>query len=183
MKNVFVVLFVLCFLNISQANAYNLHEFSKDTKIIQAMQLLENSGEYKVFDNLKKNAVKISFKDLTLMGFGSNVYAVNTYNEFGRRVIMINAVYKNAPAEQIACLIAHESYHIKNIADLEEETMATTKEADCWIKLKSTSFAYPETKLTKRLNKLANLQNTSDNENIIRNKIANSSFYMAQFGT
>ena len=34
---------------------------------------------------------------------------------------------KNAPIEQIACLIAHESCHVLRKATLEEETTATQK--------------------------------------------------------
>ena len=49
---------------------------------------------------------------------------------------MINSIYKNAPTEQIACLIAHESFHTKRVADLEEETLATQKEAATWLRLK-----------------------------------------------
>ena len=40
-------------------------------------------------------------------------------------------------------------------ATLEEESLATSKEASCWTKLKRTGVSYPETKLTKRLDKIA----------------------------
>ena len=113
----------------------------------------------------------------------SNVYAANAYDEFGRRVILINSVYKNAPVEQIACLIAHESCHTARKATLEEETTATSKEAACWAKLKKAGVTYPETKLTKRLDKVAGLHlaSTQDGNNYIQDKIASSSFYKAQF--
>ena len=68
-------------------------------------------------------------------------------------------------------------------ATLEEETIATSKEAACWAKLKKDSVTYPQTKLTKRLNNLAELHNDSiqDGNNYIGDKIASSSFYRAQF--
>ena len=113
----------------------------------------------------------------------SNVYAANTYDNYGRRVILINSTYKNAPIEQIACLIAHESCHVARKATLEEETIATSKEAACWAKLKRAGISYPQTKLTKRLNSLAELHNDSiaDGNDYIQDKIASSSFYKAQF--
>lgn len=182
MKNAFVAMFVFMFLTISQAFAYNMSDFSSDSTIISAMQLLEANGENEVFANLKKNAVKVKFYNLSI--YGQNVYAANTYDNNGRRVILINSIYKNAPVEQIACLIAHESCHVLRKATLEEETIATSKEAACWAKLKNDAVTYPETKLTKRLDKIAGLYiaSTQDGNNYIEDKIASSSFYKAQFG-
>jgi hypothetical protein len=101
----------------------------------------------------------------------------------GRRVILINSVYKNAPIEQIACLIAHESCHMLRKATLAEETTATQKEAACWAKLKHSGMTYPETKLTKRLDNIANLYlASSDGNNYLQDKIASSNFYKSQFG-
>ena len=180
MKNVLVALFVFFALTITQAFAYNAKDFSSDSKIISALNLLEQNGDYDVFANLRKNAVKIKFYHLSY----GNVYAANTYDSYGRRVILINSIYANAPVEQIACLIAHESCHTARKATLEEETTATSKEAACWAKLKRANVTYPESKLTKRLDKIANLHIASvqDGNNYIEDKIASSSFYRAQFG-
>lgn len=179
MKKLLVTLFVFIALTITQAFAYNLKTFTSDSTILAAMELLEQNGEYEVFANLKKNAVKVKFYTLSM----SNVYAANSYDSYGRRVILINSIYKNAPIEQIACLIAHESCHVARKATLEEETIATSKEAACWAKLKKAGVAYPQTKLTKRLNSLAELHNDSvaDGNDYIGDKIASSSFYRAQF--
>ena len=181
MKNALITLFVFIALTITQAFAYEAKYFSSDAKIISALNLLEQAGETDVFVNLKKNAVKIKFYNLS---FG-NVYAANTYDTTGRRVILINSIYQNAPIEQIACLIAHESCHIARKATLEEETIATSKEAHCWTKLKQNNTIYPQTKLTKRLDNIAGLHLASveDGNNYLGDKIANSSFYRAQFGS
>ncbi len=117
MKKAFIAIFVFFALTLSQAFAYNVTDFSSDATIISAMKLLEQNGEQDVFANLKKNSVKIKF--YAISGYG-NVYAANTYDSFGRRVILINSSYKNAPIEQIACLIAHESCHVLRKATLEE---------------------------------------------------------------
>ena len=179
MKKVLVAMLVFFTLTITQAFAYNLRSFTSDAKIMAAMQLLEQNGEYDVFANLQKNAVKVKFYHLSM----SNVYAANAYDEFGRRVILINSMYKDAPVEQIACLIAHESCHTARKATLEEETTATSKEAACWAKFKRNGVTYPQTKLTKRLDKIAGLHLASvrDGNNYIGDKIASSSFYRAQF--
>ena len=179
MKKVLVGLLVFFTLTITQAFAYNLKSFTSDAKIMSAMQLLEQNGEYDVFANLKKNAVKVKFYHLSM----NNVYAANAYDEFGRRVILINSIYKDAPVEQIACLIAHESCHTARKATLEEETTATTKEAACWTKLKRSNVTYPQTKLTKRLDQVAGMYLASGNGSAeIEDRIASSSFYRSQFG-
>jgi hypothetical protein len=181
MKNFVVALFVFFTFSLTQAFAYNVNEFSSDPTILSAMRLLEQNGEYDVFANLKKNAVKVKFYNLG--GYGQAVYAANTYDNSGRRIILINSAYKNAPIEQIACLIAHESCHVLRKATLDEETIATQKEAACWTRLKNNSVTYPDTKLTKRLDKVAGLYLASaDGNNYIQNKIASSSFYKSQFG-
>ena len=123
MKKVFVLLFVFVTLTITQAFAYNLKAFTSDSTILAAMEMLEQAGEHDVFANLRKNAVKVKFYPLSM----SNVYAANSYDSYGRRVILINSTYKNAPIEQIACLIAHESCHVARKATLEEETMQHQK--------------------------------------------------------
>lgn len=180
MKNVLAVLFVFFVLTINQAFAYNMKTFSSDVKIISALNLLEQSGEHDVFSNLRKNAVKVKFATLPY----ANVYAASTYDNYGRRVILINTTYKNAPVEQIACLIAHESCHVARKATLEEESIATSKEAACWAKLKRNGVTYPQTKLTKRLNNLCELHTASvqDGNNYIEDKIASSGFYRSQYG-
>ena len=180
MKNLLVTLFVFIALTVTQAFAYEAKHFTTDTKIIAALNLLEQAGETDVFANLKKNAVKIKFYNLSY----GNVYAANTYDNTGRRVILINSIYENAPVEQIACLIAHESCHVARKATLEEETIATSKEAHCWTKLKQNGVTYPQTKLTKRLDKIAGLHLASveDGNNYLGDKIASSSFYRTQFG-
>lgn len=181
MKKILLTLFVLVSVSISQAFAYNLKEFSSDAKIISAMQLLEQIGDNDTFTNMKKNAIKVKFYNLS--GYG-NVYATNSYDNTGRRVILINSVYENAPVEQIACLIAHESMHVLRKPTLQEETIATQKEAATWSRLKNTSVSYPQNKLTKRLDSLAELHTASrtDGANYIQSKIASSSFYKSQFG-
>ena len=180
MRNFAVSLFVFFALTITQAFGYDLKTFSSDTKIIAAMQLLEESGEYEVFSNMKKNSVKVKFDVLPY----SNVYAANVYDHFGRRIIIINSTYKDSPVEQIACLIAHESCHVARKATLDEETKATSKEAECWAKLKQNGKTYPQNKLTRRLDKITNLYITSiqDGNNYIEDKIASSSFYRTQYG-
>ena len=98
--------------------------------------------------------MRVKFSDLSgVTSNASKAYAVSTYNQYGTRVILINSIYRNAPAEQIACLIAHESCHTGYSANLQEETIATQKEAACWSRLKVASKAYPDNKLTRRLDR------------------------------
>ena len=184
MKRLALLFFTFVLLTMNQVFAYRASDFSSDTKIIAAINLLEQAGETDVLRNLQRYAMKVSFDDLSTVSMtSSKTFAVSTYNAYGTRVIMINSIYKNAPVEQIACLIAHESCHVKRVADLNEETIATQKEAACWLRLRSESKVYPDTRLTRRLDKLSGLYLASDsNNNYVQQKIANSSFYRAQLG-
>ena len=171
-------------LSVNQAFAYRVTDFSSDTKIIAAMRLLEQAGEQDVFRNLQRYGMQVKFDDLSMVSYNkSKTFAVSTYNQFGTRVILINSIYKNAPAEQIACLIAHESFHTGYSADLEEETVATQQEAACWTRLKVASKTYPDSRLTRRLDKLSGLYLASGNgNNLVEEKIASSGFYRNQLG-
>ena len=185
MKKLVVLFAAFVFLTLNQAAfAYRASDFSSDSKIISAITLLEQSGETDVLRNLKKHAIRVSFDDLSSYTYNSSkAYAISTYNQYGTRVIMINSIYRNAPVEQIACLVAHESMHVKRVADLEEETIATQKEAATWTRLKVASKSYPDTRLTRRLDKLSSMYLASSNgNNIIQNKIASNGFYRAHLG-
>lgn len=184
MKNFVLLFFVFVFLTINQSFAFNAKQFSKDVKIIAAINLLDRSGESDVLRNLQRHGVRIKFSDLSMVSYNSSkCFAVSTFNEYGTRVILINNIYKNAPVEQIACLIAHESCHTGNFADLEEETIATQKEAACWTRLKSRNQSYPDSRLTRRLDRLSQMYLASDeNNNYVEQKIANSGFYRNQYG-
>lgn len=167
------------------AYSWNIRSFSQDEDIRDALRLLENIGAEEVFDNLQENSVKIIFYDLSLINFSyRNHYAINSVNNWGERYILINSKYKNASREEIACLIAHESFHKSNKATLAEETLATQKEAYYWSILKVPGKFYPSTSLAKRLNNLVCLHNESDNGNdLIEMKIRNSRFYQSQLAT
>ncbi len=184
MKKVVLVFVAFLFFACNQVFAYRVTDFSSDTKIIAAMKLLERSGDTDVFRNLQKYGMRIKFSDLSMVSYNkSKTFAVSTYNQYGTRVILINSIYRKAPAEQIACLIAHESYHTGYSADLEEETLATQKEASCWTRLKIASKTYPDNRLTRRLDKISGLYLASNsNNNLVEQKIASSSFYKSQFG-
>ena len=185
MKKLVVLFAAFVLLAFNQAAfAYRASNFSDDAKIVAAITLLEQSGETDVLRNLQKHAIRVSFDDLSAYTYNaSKAYAISTYNQYGTRVIMINSIYRNAPVEQIACLVAHESMHVKRVADLEEETIATQKEAATWTRLKVASKTYPDTKLTRRLDKLSGMYlASSDGNNIIQSKIASNGFYRAQLG-
>lgn len=183
MKKAFVMMFVFLFLSIGQAFAYRVTDFSNDAKIVSAMRVLEQAGETDVFRNLQKHGMRVKFDDLTMISNAKNAYAVSTYNSYGTRVILINSIYRNAPAEQIACLIAHESFHTGYSANLEEETLATSKEAACWTRVKNPSKTYPDSRLTRRLDKISGLYLASDsNNNLVQQKIASNGFYRNQLG-
>lgn len=175
------LLFMVLFCTAS-VYSWNIKSFSQDEDIRAALRLLENIGAEEVFENLQENSVKIIFYDLSLINYSfRNHYAINSVDNWGERYILINSKYKNASKEEIACLIAHESFHKADRATLAEETLATRKEAYYWSILKVPGKFYPNSSLANRLNNLVCLHNDSDNGNdLIEMKIRNSKFYQSQ---
>ncbi|MBO6272839.1 hypothetical protein J6O48_08695 [bacterium] len=182
LKRVLVLLACLFVVFSSSVSAMNVKHFSDDSKIREALMMLDDIGASEIFDNLQENSVKIIFYDLTQISFKyQNTFAINSTDNWGDRYILINSRYKNAPTEQIACLIAHESCHKGKVATLAEETTATRTEAKYWTVLKKRNVVYANTALTNRLNNLANLESVSTvDHDRIQERISNSSFYQSQ---
>jgi len=174
-----LAMFVLCSM---PACAAYMDSFTSDAHIKSALVLLQEAGAQEVFENLEENSVKIVFYDLTQISFKyMNHFAINSVDTFGNRYIMINTKFKNASPEEIACLIAHESFHKLKVATFEEETLATSKEAYYWGILKKENKQYAPSELLTRLDRLAELDSHSNaNRNLIRERIGNSSFYREQ---
>lgn len=174
-----IALFVLC-ANPTQAS--NLSNFSDDSKIMSALEVLENIGSSDVFQRLSKNSVKIIFYDLSLMDYSyAKHYAVSSTDELGNNYILINERFRNSSKEALACLIAHESVHQLPQATLEEEVKATKTEALTWIKVRNMTGLNTSDDLTKREIKLSMMyQSSTDSRDLIKESIAGNSFYQEQ---
>lgn len=182
MKKVFLAVIALFVLSANQVFAYNLNNISDDAKVVSALQVLENIGAADVFDRLEKSSTKVMFYDLTLMSYSyAKHYAISSTDENGNNYILINEKFKNSPKEAIACLIAHESVHQLSQATLDEETRATTREAQCWLQLKDRVDVSCSDDLLNRLNRLAMLyHNSTPGQDLIKISISNNSFYQQQ---
>ena len=183
LKRVLVLIACLFVLSSSCSFGMNVKSFSDDSRIVKALALLDNVGATDVFENLQENSVKIIFYDLSHISFKyQNHFAINSTDTWGNRYILINTKYMNAPTEQIACLIAHESCHKGKVATLAEETYATRTEARYWQALKHHNHNYENTALTNRLNSLAKLESetTVNHHDYIQDRISNSRFYQSQ---
>lgn len=184
MKKILVVVMALFVLSFNQAYAKgsDLSRFSDDSRVISALEVLQNVGSDDVFSRLDKSGTKIIFYDLSLMSFSyAKHYAVSSTDENGNNYILINEKYRNSPKEAVACLIAHESVHVLPQANLDEEVRATTTEAQTWMKLKDSVSNQSGDDLVVRENKLANMYRASTSgQNLIRESIANNSFYQQQ---
>lgn len=181
MKKTLLSLIILLMLSCNQVFAANMSKYTKDTKILSALKILEKIESLEIFSNLDEKKVKIIFYDFSNISFSySNHYAMTSIDNFGDRYILINAKYQNAPIEAIACLIVHESYHKLNRATLEEEVRATQAEAEFWAKVKPAELEM-ENKLVMRLNKLETLyKNSTKQTNLIQEEIENNTFYQKQ---
>lgn len=164
------------------AYSWNVKSFSQDEDIRAALKLLNNIGADEVFENLQENSVKIIFYDLSMIKYSyCNHYAINSVDNWGERYILINSKFRNASKEELACLIAHESFHKARHATMAEETLATQKEAYYWSILKVPGKMYRQSALTNRLDRLAGLYtNSTASNNLIEQRIQNSKFYQNQ---
>ena len=167
------------------AFAWNVRSFSQDEEIRSALKLLDSIGADEVFENLQENSVKIIFYDLSLIQYNyCNHFAINSVDNWGDRYILINSKFRGASKEELACLIAHESFHKSKRATMAEETLATQKEAYYWSILKVPGKRYAQTSLSNRLNRLASLYSESTaNNNLIERRIQNSKFYQSQLAS
>ena len=180
MKKVFILI-ALFVLSINSAFAANVNGYSQDAKIRSALNLLNENNAVEVFDNLDYQKVQIMFHDFTMISFSySKHYAMKAVSG-NKNYILINSRYKNAPVEAIACLIVHESFHKLSKATFEEEVTATTQEAIYWMRLGNKNKYNDDDPVVVRLNNLSSLYAASGGQsNLIRDRIANSSFYQSQ---
>ena len=180
---VIAVLMVLLF-NMPVFAGY-VDNFTSDVRIKNALVMLENAGANEVFENLEENSVKIVFYDLSQIAYSYNRhFAVNSVDSFGNRYILIHSKYRNASPEELACIIAHESFHKLKVATYEEEYTATQKEAHYWGLLKDKNKTYVNSELLTRLENLFQLKLAStEQKNLIKEKINKSTFYKRQLAT
>lgn len=176
-----MALFVLS-VNQGYAKGSDLSKYTDDSRVISALEVLQNIGANDVFARLDKSETKIIFYDLSLISFSyAKHYAVSSTDDSGNNYILINEKFRSSNKEAIACLIAHESVHILPQANLDEEVRATTTEAQTWLKVKNLASISSGDELVTRENKLANMYKASTpSDNLIRGSIANNSFYQQQ---
>lgn len=154
-------------------------KYSTNSKIIAALSLLKEKRAEEIFDNLDILNAEVKFYDFELLDYKYRKhYAINIKRN-GKTVIAINARYKNSPAEVIASLIVHESFHKMDTASLEEEVFCTMMEAKYWNMLKIHDKEYDnEDVLVSKLDNLVSMYMAiTEYENPIRSKIVNSTFY------
>lgn len=142
----------MCFLSFLKRLFDGRNRISKDATIRKALQLLPDD----VVDPLLENSVEIRWHNLSFVQV-SHIYACRAKDIRGNNLMLLHTLWKKAPAEQLACLIAHESCHKKDVTDLQEETVATCKEAETWKKLRKDEVLYKSTDLYERLEKLARM--------------------------
>lgn len=131
-------------------NLFNpINRLSDDNRIREALKLLDKV----VIERLQDKSYSIKWDS----SLPSDVYACRDEDSFGNNFILINYLWYWAPIEEVACLIAHESCHVKKAVDIPEEVEATMTEAMTWRTLKVPSKKYTKTLLFKRLERLASM--------------------------
>ena len=114
---------------------------TKDGAVMQAMELMEklNIAKYSynalMGNNLTEKPFKIEFKNIAEIRQEYASFDALGWKKKNRLYIYINEKHRNAPAEALAALLAHEAIHQDEFASLNEETYAWTLEAAVWMKL------------------------------------------------
>ena len=159
--------------------AVHHQKYSSDAKIIAALNVLKEINAKEIFDNLDIMNAEIKLYDFELLGYEYRKhYALNTKKN-GKTIIAINSRYENSPAEAIASLIVHESFHKMKIATLDEEVFCTMMEAKYWkiLKVPGKHYSDNDVLVFKLDNWVVMYASITKDYNPIRTKIANSAFY------
>ncbi len=143
---------------------------TKDGVVMQAMELMNgiNISKYSynalMGNNLTQKPFKIEFKDLSEINPEYASFDALGWKKKGTLHIYINEKHRNAPAEAIAAVLAHEAIHQDEFASLNEETYCWTLEAATWMKLveKNPSVANSASTLVQRENMLKKLFEKGD---------------------
>ena len=146
-----------------------IYRMTDDESILESLKLLDNN----IIDSLCEKSVKIKWHDLNNFD-GYTKYAIRAIDFSGNNYILLNNMYKKAPKEQIACLIAHESVHIKQNTDINEELQATITEAITWLYLKNKDTKYEKSPLYTRLEAISVMNREQIRQYIISNKLYES---------
>ena len=185
MNKLFVLICTMVLLSV--ANIANAADFTANTKqpvLTEALNRLEAMDNRKVLNviqgqNSTNQPIRIMFRDLVALGYGT-CEAVTAKTADGKLVILISSIYKTAPVEAIACLIAHESVHHANTKTYDEEVRAWTCEVETWVAFTQAnpSLKISDSKLVKRLNYLSKLYAKDGNQmTSIEGLIANNPAY------
>lgn len=178
---VLVLIFSIVFsASVNSVNAADYSNVTDSAKITQALNLLEKTNSSETLNivmgvNKSQKPVKIMFYSLeTLSVQYAGVHALATSDDYGNVYILIDSRHQSAPAEAIACLIAHEATHQQAVTTMDEEIQAWTNEAEQWSKFKALnpSMNY-QGELPERLNKIQALNAT----NKIAFEVKNNSYY------
>lgn len=152
--------------------ARDFSTIAKNPKILQALNALDRIHKDDVLSilnghNTTGKPIRVMFRDLAVYGL-SNCEAVTMKTQDGGRVIFINKKHETAPAETIACLIAHESQHHPMAGTKVEEIKAWLMEISTWnvFVRNNSSLASTQSDLTKRLNYISRLYNTQGEDKI-----------------
>lgn len=171
------IMFIFC----STAQAGDFSKISTNEKIVSALGKLENVDNSVLTrlqgQNSTNKPIRVMFRDLAIYG-QAKTEAVTMKTNNGGLVILISNRHISAPAEALACLIAHESVHEAGTNTVKEEIQAWTTEAHVWNTFVSenSGLQVEGSKLVKRLNYISSLY-TQDGSSSISKIIANNGVY------
>ena len=163
MKNFVCLLtfIVLCFTQAVFAGDFSA--ITKNPKLTQSLEALEKVNKREVISILNGNnktgkPIRVMFRELEIYGL-SKCEAATLRTKAGGVVVYINKKYQDAPAEAIACLIAHESQHSALTGTKAEEVRAWLREVTAWNSIvrynpQIVNNPYPLLKRFKYINKL-----------------------------
>ncbi len=153
-------------------SARDFSTITKNPKIAQALESLDRINREDVISilngsNTSRKPIRIMFRELEVYGL-ANCEAVTMHTKDGGLVIFINKKHETAPAETIACLIAHESQHHPMSGTKAEEIKAWLTEISTWNTFvrNNNAIASTQSSLTKRLNYISRLYNTQGEQRI-----------------
>lgn len=178
---IFGVFFCL-FSSMQNVFALDYSKISTNTKIVNALNALDTIKRRDVIAilygrNATKQPIRVMFRNLTMYG-AQDCEAITTKTKSNGLVIYINSEHKNASAECIACLIAHEAQHHTLTNTKTEELRAWISEAQAWNEFvkRNKALASSSEPLAKRENYIAKIKSNTGTIGI-QKLIANNPVY------
>lgn len=111
---------------------------SREEAILKAFSLMKDGAAEESLRRIVGKPMRVVFKDMKAIHKSLKNYdALSWISSQGEQVLFLNEKHRNAPAEALAALIAHEAMHDDPQNSINEEIQSWAHEAIVWREMKA----------------------------------------------